>query len=646
MKTFSLAIVLLFVSASLGFSATITVTSTADSGAGSLRQAILDAAAGDTINFDLTLPAIISLTGEELLIDKDLTITGPGAAELTIFDTSCEFFQTIEMSSNATVTMSGATIVGGLCIPEQTVKVNLGAAVTMSGVAISGGICPVCAGPNLVAAIANYGTLTLNECSVYQNLAYGPGAAASGIFNSGTLTIIGSTISFNSSDTGVAAIQNSNGILTISNSTISHNVAEFGAYSSTSIDPPTGPGEGIFSFGGTATVTSTTITSNGFGIDSGGVINLSNCIVAGNEMGDVGGTFTSLGYNLIGNGSNASITPKPGDQIGTASSPIDPMLGPLQDNGGPTSTHALLPGSPAIDKGGATGLTTDQRGRPRPTDFASIPPAENGDNSDIGAVEMEKARSVNISTRGNVLTGDDVLDGGFIITGTADKTVLIRGLGPSLAGTLSGVLADPYLELHDSTQVIASDDDWKDTQETDIEATGIAPTNDKESAILATLGPGAYTAIVKGVSGGIGIGLVEIYDLDSGADSFLGNLSCRGFVGIDDDVLIGGFIVAGDEASLGQILIRAIGPSLGSAGISDPLVDPELELHDQNGTLTASNDNWKDTQQSEIETTGLAPTDDRESAILQLLAGGPYTAIVRGVGNTTGVGLVEVFNLF
>ena len=155
-----------------------------------------------------------------------------------------------------------------------------------------------------------------------------------------------------------------------------------------------------------------------------------------------------------------------------------------------------------------------------------------------------------------------------------------------------------------------------------------------------------YTAILKGVSGGIGIGLVEIYDLDLSADSFLGNVSTRGFVGVDDDVLIGGFIVAGDEASLSQILIRAIGPSLGSKGVGDPLANPELELHDQNGALTASNDNWKDTQQSEIEATGLAPTDDRESAILQPLADGPYTAIVRGVDNTTGVGLVEVYNLF
>jgi hypothetical protein len=353
-------------------------------------------------------------------------------------------------------------------------------------------------------------------------------------------------------------------------------------------------------------------------------------------------TFTSLGYNLIGNG---TITPKPGDQIGTASSPIDPMLGVLQDNGGPTFTHALLPGSPAIDKGGASGLTTDQRGRARPADFPSIPPAENGDNSDIGAVEVQRAQSVNISTRGNVLTGDSILDGGFIITGTADKPVLIRGVGPSLTGILSGVLADPYLELHDSTQLLISNDNWKDTQETDIEATGIAPMSDKESAILATLSPGSYTAILKGASNDTGIGLVEIYDLDSGANSFLGNLSTRGFVGTEDDVLIGGFIVAGDEASLAQVLILAIGPSLGATGISDSLADPELELHDPNGTLIASNDNWRDTQASEIEATGLAPTDDKESAVLQLLATGPYTAIVRGIDNTTGIGLVEVFNL-
>jgi hypothetical protein len=258
MKKFSIPVVLLFVSASFGFSATITVTSTADSGAGSLRQAILDAAAGDMIDFALTLPATIRLTGEELLIDKDLTIAGPGAAELTILDTSCNFLQTIEMSSNVTVTMSGATIIGGKCFAGQTVAINLGATVTMSDITVTGGTCPDCGGPNSIAAISNYGTLTLDKCSVSRNSADEYGAAAGGIFNDGTLTIGNSTISDNLCNYGVAGILSTDGILTISNSTISGNYSEFATFSD--LDPPTSPGGGILGGGGTVTVTGSTIS--------------------------------------------------------------------------------------------------------------------------------------------------------------------------------------------------------------------------------------------------------------------------------------------------------------------------------------------------------------------------------------------------
>jgi hypothetical protein len=252
----------------------------------------------------------------------------------------------------------------------------------------------------------------------------------------------------------------------------------------------------------------------------------------------------------------------------------------------------------------------------------------------------------NISTRLNVLTGENVLIGGFIITGDTSKEILLRAIGPSLGITgLSGVLADPVLELHKPDGTVVTNDNWKDTQQAEIEATTIPPSNDLESAILATLDPGAYTAIVSGKDGGTGIGLVEAYDLDQLLGPILANISTRGFVDTGDNAMIGGFIVGPTDTGLADILVRAIGPSLGDFGIDNPLLDPLLELHDSNGAILTTNDNWKDTQETEIEATGLAPNNDSESAILQTLAPGAYTAIVRGADDTTGVGLVEVYNL-
>ena len=194
--------------------------------------------------------------------------------------------------------------------------------------------------------------------------------------------------------------------------------------------------------------------------------------------------------------------------------------------------------------------------------------------------------------------------------------------------------------------LITSNDNWTDgPQMTDIEATGLAPSNDVESAIIATLDPGLYTAIVTGKDGGTGVGLVEAYDLDLSAASQLGNLSTRGFVGTATNVMIGGFILGPGGGKDANVVVRAIGPSLTDFGVTDALADPVLELHDANGTLLQSNDNWQDDQQAEIEATGLQPTNDLESAIFQTLAPGAYTAIVAGKDDLTGVGLVEVYRL-
>jgi outer membrane PBP1 activator LpoA protein len=194
--------------------------------------------------------------------------------------------------------------------------------------------------------------------------------------------------------------------------------------------------------------------------------------------------------------------------------------------------------------------------------------------------------------------------------------------------------------------VIAFNDNWQDTQRSQIIDTGLPPTNDLESAIVATLAPGAYTAIVQGKGMTTGTALVEIYDVDQNANAEITNLSARGFVGTGDDVLIGGGVVVnGNTGSAARVLVRAIGPSLGTMGVVGPLLDPTLSLRDGNGNVIATNDNWKDSQQSEIAGTGLAPSDDRESAIIALLAPGSYTAIVAGKQATTGVGLVEFYNL-
>ncbi len=253
----------------------------------------------------------------------------------------------------------------------------------------------------------------------------------------------------------------------------------------------------------------------------------------------------------------------------------------------------------------------------------------------------------NISTRLRVQTGDNVLIGGFIIDGTEAKQVIVRAIGPSLGDFgVAGPLANPTLELHypgDTT--ILTNNNWRDDQEAEIMATGLAPSDDLESAILVTLDPGAYTAIVRGVNGGTGVGLVETYDLDQIVDSALANISTRGLIETGDNVMIGGIIVGPEEAADGSILLRGIGPSLSESGIANPLADPMLELRDSNGALVVANDNWKSTQQSAIEATGLAPNDDLESAILATLASGNYTAIVSGVGGTSGVGLVEAYHL-
>jgi hypothetical protein len=271
---------------------------------------------------------------------------------------------------------------------------------------------------------------------------------------------------------------------------------------------------------------------------------------------------------------------------------------------------------------------------------------------------------VNISGRVFTQTDDKVGIGGFIVKGSGFKRVIVRAIGPSLRANgqpVPGALQDPILELHDSNGSVVTNDNWRTSQEAEIQQSGLAPTDDRESAIIRTVPTGNYTAIIRGVNNTTGIGLIEIYDLgapsssqseraseerEAASSNELGNLSVRADVRTDDNVLIDGLILQGGTPK--RVLFRALGPSVQINGtpVAGALQDPTLELHDGNGALLLSNDNWKEAPNAgEIQATGLAPSDDRESAILMTLAPGNYTTVMRGVNRTTGIGLAEAYKL-
>ena len=252
----------------------------------------------------------------------------------------------------------------------------------------------------------------------------------------------------------------------------------------------------------------------------------------------------------------------------------------------------------------------------------------------------------NISTRALVQTDNHVLIGGFIVSGTGLKQVLVRAIGPALADfNVPDPLQDPILTLHSTTGEIASNDDWQNDANASQIPIQLQPTDARESAILTMLQPGQYTAIVSGKGETSGVGLVEVYDMDGSSAVTLANLSTRGVVQTGDFVMIGGVIPGGTVGSSTRVLIRAIGPSLAQFNITDALADPALRVVNGDGVSIAANDNWRDTQQAEIQSTNKAPIDDHESAIILTLAPAPYTAIVSGSNDTAGVALVEAYAL-
>jgi hypothetical protein len=347
---------------------------------------------------------------------------------------------------------------------------------------------------------------------------------------------------------------------------------------------------------------------------------------------------------------SATVAPTPSP---TATPPATPTPTPVTT---PTSTPVITPSptpvatatpTPVVNPT-ATPVVTPS---PTPAVTPTPTPAVTATPTPMGTATPGPiaAQTINLSTRMRVETGDNVGIGGFIITGSVPKHVLLRAIGPSL--TQSGVpdaLADPVLELHGPTGFITlTDDNWRDdpAQETAILATGIAPTNDLEAAIDTTLNPGAYTAIISGKNNTLGVGLIEVYDLSPAVPAKLANISTRAFVSTGDNIVIAGFIL-GDHDGNDRIVARGIGPSLGSAGVANALADPTLEVRNSNGAVVGANNDWQDnpTQAAELIAAGLAPSNNLESGIAANLPPGLYTALLAGVNNGTGVGLVEVYD--
>ena len=584
------------------------VTNTTDGSAGSLREVIAAAMPGDTIVFQIPTsdpgydPATgvhtISLTSAGLTIAKNLTIRGNGANIV------------VQRS-----TAAGTPLFGIFNITAGDV--------TLTRLTIRGGRAG--SPPGTGAGIRNAAGLTLNDCTLEDNRALLHGGAIANQ-SGATLVMNECMVSRCGVEGRGGAVYNEGFTFVATNSTFSDNFAEEGGaiYN--------GPSSSV-------SVINCTITGNrNAGIHNVGISDVANTIIAGNiapigEPGDVSGSFASDGHNLIGRveGSAGFTNGVNNDQVGTNAAPLDPRLGPLQNNGGPTQTHALLSDSSAINTG--------NDGRARPYDQRSF---SRVGVRDIGSFELGGLQTVlaNISTRGRVETEDNALIGGFIVTGSEPKTLIARAIGPSLS--VAGALANPYLEIIDAAGgVVAANDDWRLSPRRDeIIASTIAPTHDLESAIIGSVDPGAYTAIVRGSSGGTGVGLVEVYDVQRAADSRLANISTRGLVQGGDDVMIGGFIVVGGRPQ--YTIIRALGPSL---PLADRLADPSLELYNSNGVSIAANDNWSDDQRDDIIATGIPPSREREAAVVGTAPAGAYTAVVRGVGGATGTALVEVYKL-
>ncbi len=659
--------------------ATLVVTSAGDShvdGQLTLREAINNSFPGDIVSIDL--PEKIQLSAREIIIDHDLTLKGPsgrtqvvkGTYDARIFRITAGVVEianltltgAVQLGRDATRTTAAGTGEGGAIYNGGTLTLRECQFATNSaqggeGDLASGGA----AGSGAGGAVYNVGDLSAVDCFFDLNAASGGGGTASdggdaaggAIYNAGNAALInctfqlnvanGSNSGFSAGDQGGTAKGGAvfnTGSLDVKSCTIWKNSAQGGSY-----QPGDAFGGGVLAAAnstGPTIVQNTIIADNHCGINTA----VAGAIARGD---DVFGGLISEGHNLIGNAAYSSGW-KATDQLGSRMHPLDPMVQHFAfDNGGPTKTLSLKPGSPAIDQGSSDGVANDQRGLDRTFDRRDVRNPNGGDGTDIGAFELQPAAPAilqNVSARVHTTPGDGAAIAGLIITEGAARRVLFRGVGPQLFGEgLAEVMTNPTLEIHSSSgQVIARNDDWEESQRDEIEALDLYPLSPTESAILIRLQPGQYTAVLRGRGDETGIALLECYDLTDGESSQLANLSVRGHIGTSNDVVIDGFMIAGGGGGRSKIVVRVLGPSLATHQL-DALNDPTLTLHDDYGSVIASNDNWRDRQQRELASIGLAPTDDRESAILANLPPGSYTAIARGKGETTGIGLVEVYSL-
>ncbi len=622
-----------------------------DVGSGSNTVGGADAAARNVISSDIDVAVVVSGSNDVTIQGNFIGLNAAGTARVGT------------PGLGISVSNSLATTIGGIAPGEGNVIVA-GTGVQYSGNPALGRSTGTVQG-NFIGTDAT-GTTALN---------LGGGFGVSIAHASGVVINGGNVISGN----GAGISINSNGV----NGTSSESTTVQGNFIGTGPDGATAVGNsgiGVDLFispgnrvGGTGSGEGNVIAFNG---SHGVQVNLTNVPIQGNSIFSNG----KLGINLIGGtedpmgtgvtlndlgdpdtgGNNAQNYPViTGLTIASGSVTIDGRLNSEASKTYRLEFFASETGDPSGYGEGQTFLgfenvTTDASGDAtfsvgfpvtvNPGAVTATATDPDGNTSEFSAAFTTKL--LNISTRMQVLTDDNVLIGGFIVTGISPKQVIVRAIGPALSGFgVPGALMDPILELNAPDGSVTTNDNWKDDQQAEIAATGLQPSNDAESAIVQTLMPGAYTAIVRGVNGTSGVGLVEAYDLDQPADSKLANISTRGFIDTGDNVMIGGFIIGPENLGDATVLLRAIGPSLGNFGVTNAIQDPVLELHDGNGDTIAMNDNWRETQESEITDTGLMPTDDAESAILQTLAPGNYTAIVRGAGDSTGVGLVEVYHL-
>jgi hypothetical protein len=567
-----------------------------------------------------------------------------------------------------------------------------GATLTISNCTISGNS----AWPG--GGLYNYlGTVTIANSTLSGNSDNGYNDGG-GIDNGGTMTITNSTLSGNSAALGGAIYNHQNGILTITNGTFSGNFSNNASWGNL--------GGGIYNEGGKLYIGNTIFKAGPTGVNIYNVDQLGSWTSLGyNLSSDDGGgyltatgdrintdpkigplqnnggpTFTHLpapdspaidgsdpglsmdqrgpGFVRVVNGradigavevqASAAPTPSPSPSITPTPTPTATATAGLTPTASPAATSTTTPAFTPMVTATATATSTATATplpTATPTPTATTPPPNPSSTPTPSATPIASSHLANISTRMRVESGDNVLIAGFIVQGTDNKRLLIRGIGPSLtAFGVSGSLADPTLHLFSGDTKLGANDNWADNSNAQqIIATGLAPTSNQESALLISLAPGSYTAALRGKDGGSGIGLVELYDLDAEAPAKVANISTRGFVLTGENVMIGGLIVTGNAAS--PLVLRGIGPSLSGFGVPQVLGDPLLELHDGQGGLIQANNDWRDTQEVALQNSGLAPTNNLESAILVSVAPGNYTAILKGADDGTGNGLLEVYQL-